>query len=334
MSKKGIAVAGNMIVDLLYPIAGLPGPGELTTVVADVSRSTGGCVCNDIVDLAKLDPELPLVALGRIGDDAEGQFVVDTLSAYKNIDLSHVVKGGVNAYTIVMADEITKQRTFFVGRGSGALFCEEDIPWDKLNVDILHAGYILLLDTLDSEDPEYGTKMARLLHTAQKHGIKTSIDVVSEAGDRFVRIVRPALKYTDYCVINEVEASATTGISLRTEEGELIRENMLPALQKMKELGVSTWAVIHCPEVGFGLDENNNYVEVPSLKLPKGYIAGTVGAGDAFCAGVLYAAWKGETLKSAIELGTASAVCSLSEANATDGMRTEKEARELYASMR
>ena len=334
MSKKGIAVAGNMIVDLLYPIAGMPAPGELTTVVADVSRSTGGCVCNDIVDLAKLDPELPLVALGRIGDDAEGQFVVDTLSAYKNIDLSHVVKGGVNAYTIVMADEITKQRTFFVGRGSGALFCEEDIPWDKLNVDILHAGYILLLDTLDSEDPEYGTKMARLLHTAQKHGIKTSIDVVSESGDRFVRIVRPALKYTDYCVINEVEASATTGIALRTEEGELIRENMLPALQKMKELGVSTWAVIHCPEVGFGLDENNNYVEVPSLKLPKGYIAGTVGAGDAFCAGVLYAAWKGESLKSAIELGTASAVCSLSEANATDGMRTEAEARELYASMR
>ena len=131
-----------------------------------------------------------------------------------------------------------------------------------------------------------------------------------------------------------MEASATTGIALRTEEGELIRENMLPALQKMKELGVSTWAVIHCPEVGFGLDENNNYVEVPSLKLPKGYIAGTVGAGDAFCAGVLYAAWKGEDLKSAIELGTASAVCSLSEANATDGMRTEKEARELYASMR
>ncbi len=334
MSKKGIAVAGNMIVDLLYPIAGMPAPGELTTVVADVSRSTGGCVCNDIVDLAKLDPELPLVALGRIGDDAEGQFVVDTLGAYKNIDLSHVVKGGTNAYTIVMADEITKQRTFFVGRGSGALFCEEDIPWDKLNVDILHAGYILLLDTLDSEDPEYGTKMARLLHTAQQHGIKTSIDVVSEAGDRFVRIVRPALKYTDYCVINEVEASATTGIPLRTEEGELIRENMLPALQKMKELGVSTWAVIHCPEIGFGLDENNNYVEVPSLKLPKGYIAGTVGAGDAFCAGVLYAAWKGESLKSAIELGTASAVCSLSEANATDGMRTEAEARALYESMR
>ena len=41
-------------------------------------------------------------------------------------------------------------------------------------------------------------------------------------------------------------------------------------------------------------------VEIPSLKLPAGWIAGTVGAGDAFCA-----AWKELGIKAAIELGTA-----------------------------
>ena len=122
---------------------------------------------------------------------------------------------------------------------------------------LVYIGYILLLDTLDEEDPEYGTKMAKLLKAAQDHGIKTSIDVVSEAGDRFRRLVCPAMRYTDYCVINEVEASASTGIELRTEDGKLLKENMPAALKKMKELGVSTWAVIHCPEIGFGLDENN-----------------------------------------------------------------------------
>ena len=86
--------------------------------------------------------------------------------------------------------------------------------------------------------------------------------------------------------------------------------------------------------VGYGLDENDNLVEVPSIKLPSGWIKGTVGAGDAFCSGVLYGAWKGMDLKSAIELGTASAVCSLSQPGATEGMRTEAEARELYASLR
>ena len=333
MNKKGIAVAGNMIVDQLYPVERFAKAGELTTICGDMTRSSGGCLCNDIVDLAKLDPQLPLVALGRVGNDAEGQYVMEKLQECKNIDLQYVKAEGTTSYTLVIADESTKQRTFYQCRGANAVFCEADIPWDELNVDLLHIGYILLLDALDEEDSEYGTKMARLLHTAQKHGIKTSIDVVSEAGDRFKRIVCPAMRYTDYCIINEVEASATTGVELRTEDGKLLMENMPLALQKMKELGVSTWAVIHCPEVGVGLDENNNYVEVPSLKLPAGYIKGTVGAGDAFCSGVLYAAWKGEDLKSAIELGTASAACSLSQPGATEGMRSEAEVRELYASL-
>ena len=80
--------------------------------------------------------------------------------------------------------------------------------WDA---ELLHIGYILLLDALDEADAEYGTRMARLLHDAQQHGIKTSIDVVSESGDRFRRLVPPALRYTDYCIINEVEAQESTG---------------------------------------------------------------------------------------------------------------------------
>ena len=104
--------------------------------------------------------------------------------------------------------------------------------------------------------------------------------------------------------------------------------------EAMKEMGVSTWAVIHCPEIGCGLDEHNNFVEVPSLKLPEGWIVGTVGAGDAFCSGVLYGAWKGMDLKTSIELATASAACSLSEAGATEGMRPVEEVLKLYAEMR
>ena len=334
MSKKGIAVAGNMIVDMLYPISNFPKPGELVTVTGDLSRSTGGCLCNDIVDLAKLDPTLPLVALGRVGDDAEGKYIVDKLSVYPNIDLQYVKAEGTTSYTLVLADDTTKQRTFYQCRGANSAFCQDDIPWDALNADILHIGYILLLDTLDEEDPEYGTKMARLLKQAQDRGIKTSIDVVSEAGDRFRRLVSPAMRYTDYCVINEVEAGATTGIQLRGENGELIRENFPAALKAMKDLGVSTWAVIHCPELGCGLDENDNLVEVPSLKLPEGWIAGTVGAGDAFCSGVLYGAWKGMDLKSAIELGTASAACSLSQPGATEGMRSVDEVMKVYNDLR
>lgn len=105
--------------------------------------------------------------------------------------------------------------------------------------------------------------------------MKTSIDVVSEAGERFARLVTPALKYTDYCIINELETQQTTGVLLRGEDGALHVENMKAALQKLHELGVAKWAVIHCPEIGCGMDENGNYYEFESLKLPKGYIKGT-----------------------------------------------------------
>ena len=331
---KGICVAGNMIVDILYPTNGWPRQGELVHILDGISRSTGGAVCNALIDLAKLDPTMPLYAMGRIGADAEGDLILEKLGAHANIDTSNVLRDGISAFTLVLNDAVTKERTFFTYPGANGRFCEDDIDWDRLDCHILHIGYILLLNALDQEDTEYGSKMARLLCHAQRRGIKTSIDVVSEASDRFHRLVPPALRYADYCVINEIEASETTGVPLRDENDELLRENIPLALRRMKELGVSTWAVIHSPEGGFGLDEKDNYVALDSLKLPEGYIKGTVGAGDAFCAGVLCAAERGESLEEAIELGIGAAAASLSEPGASEGLRSEAEVRELYRSLR
>ena len=334
MNKKGIAVAGNMIVDMLYPIGGFPRPGELTTITGEMSRSTGGCLCNDIIDLAALDPSLPLTALGRVGDDEAGDYVLERMRAWPSVDLSQIRRGGTTSYTLVMADEVTKQRSFYQCRGANADFSEADIDWDALDVELLHIGYIMLLDALDEPDAECGTRMARLLRDARRRGIKTSIDVVTEAGERFQRLVTPALKYADYCVINEAEAQAVTGVPLTDADGKLLRDALPAALERMKALGVTTWAVIHSPEGGFGLDEQNRFVQCPGARLPEGYIQGAVGAGDAFCSGVLYAAWKGLPLADALELGNAAAVCSLSRPGATEGMRSAGEALALFRSMK
>ena len=272
--RKGICCAGNMIVDITYPIATWPKQNELTHITEGITNSTGGSVCNTITDLARLDPSMHLVASGFAGHDAEGDFVLQELGKYPNIDLSMVKRDGRTSFTAVMSNNQTKERTFFVHAGANAYYGEDNIDWDKLDVNIFHIGYILLLPYLDQPDAEYGTKMAKLLHRAQSMGMKTSIDVVSESGDRFCKLVPPALKYTDYCVINELEAQQTTGVTLRDDDGTLHTENMPAALAKLKELGVSTWAVIHCPEIGCGIDENGNFHSFPSLKLPAGYIQG------------------------------------------------------------
>ena len=327
--RKGICCAGNIIVDITYPIATWPKQNELTHITEGITNSTGGSVCNTITDLARLDPEMHLVASGFAGHDAEGDFVLAEMGKYKNIDLSQVKRDGRTSFTAVMSNNQTKERTFFQHAGANAYYGEDDIDWDNLDVNIFHIGYILLLPNLDQPDAEYGTKMARLLHKAQSKGMKTSIDVVSESGDRFCKLVPPALKYTDYCVINELEAQETTGVLLRDEDGKLHTENMPKALQKMKEMGVSTWAVIHCPEIGCGIDENGQYHECKSLTLPKGYIKGTVGAGDAFCAGILYSAEKQLTMPEALKIGACAAAASLSEVSASDGVKTAAEVLKL-----
>lgn len=328
--RHGICVAGNMMVDILHTIRGWPKQGELVHIQGDARRSTGGTVCNTLVALSKLDPGMPLSAMGRNGADAEGALIMDHLRARPGIDISRVICEGASAFTLVMFDELSKERTFFTSLGANARFSEADVDWDRLDCDILHIGYILLLNALDQPDAQYGSAMARLLCHAQERGIRTSIDVVSEASGRFRQLVPPALRYTDYCIINEIEAGESTLVRLRDERERLLVENIQEALRRMKALGVSTWAVIHSPEGGFGLDENDHYFRVDSPRLPDGYIQGSVGAGDAFCAGVLCAAEHGEDLRAALELGVAAATASLGDASATGGIGTEAEVRELY----
>ena len=219
------------------------------------------------------------------------------------------------------------------------------MEWDGETISVKYAGLSFgvdpaavpesalgkgLLDALDAPDDEYGTKMARLLHNVQAAGALTSVDVVSEAGDRFQRLVPPALKYTDYLIVNEIEAGKTAGLALRAPGGEIDEESVWEALRAIRRMGVSRWIVVHAPEGAWGLDENDREVFVRSAKLPQGYIQGTVGAGDAFCAGALLGAYRGEALKDALWYGAVAAACSLGKPGATEGVRKMEEALNAF----
>ena len=326
--RAGFAVAGSLQVDRLYPVTHYPRNGELCSVLRDAALATGGAACNVSIDLARLAPELPVSVLGVIGADENGAFIRAQLGKQKNIDLSGIQTEGHTAYTLVMEDMSTRQRTFFAYQGANALFDENRIDWERLDAKLLHVGYALILDKLDGPDGMYGTHMARLLHQARERGIFTSLDTVSEAGPRMARLLPPALRYTDYCVINECEAGQITGVPL-LENGALRADRAEEALLKLKAMGVSRWAVIHAPECCFAMDEKGTFLRQGTLLLPPGYIKGTVGAGDAFCAGVLLAAYQGLPLKEALALGVCAAACALSEPGSSEGMRTAQEALTL-----
>ena len=311
MRREGVCALGNLIVDLLFEVERYPGRGELSTIRGARGMSVGGLACNIPLSLARLDSSLPIQVCGVLGDDAEGDYLRAQFSQYENIDTSRVLSGAQTDYTLVINDAATRERTFFTSCRSSSRLDADSLDLSSVSARILHAGYILLLEGLDRADGEYGTQMARLLRRAQRLGMKTSVDVVSETGDRFTRLVPPALRYTDYCIINELEAQQVVGVTLREDDGCLRVENMREALDRLKALGVGAWAVIHCPEGAYGMDESGGYIALPSLRLNADEIKSTTGAGDAFCAGTLYGAHEGWRLADALRLGTAAAALSL-----------------------
>ena len=221
------------------------------------------------------------------------------------------------------------ERTFFHQRGANARFSPEDIDIPSLNCNILHIGYILLLDKFDAEDKQYGTVMARFLHDVQKAGIKTSIDVVSDSSGNFERKVIPALKYCNYVIINEVECCGMWHLDARTEDDRPHVQNIKTAMEKTMAAGVRDKVIVHCKEQGFALDSKGNFTQRASLNIPKEDIKGTVGAGDAFCAGCLYGIYNGYTDEKILDFASAAAACSLLEANAVDGMKDRNEILKL-----
>ncbi len=323
MGKKGITVAGSLIADNFYITDTYPDIGRLTNI-RDVMRGVGGSG-NLVLDLAKLDPLLPIKVSAVVGEDANGTFVKETLDQYENVDVRNIVQEGDSSMTMVIEPTDSKQRTFFYLPASSDVYDESYIDWEQLDAKIFQLEYLLLMKKVDSFDSQYGTQGARILHEAQKRGMKTSIDIVSEDSDRVKTIVMSSLKYTDYCTINEIEAESITGVTLY-QNGRLLEENVSQALEILASMGVSTWAIIHSPSCGYGMNcKTKEIVRVPSLTLPAGYIKGTTGAGDAYCSGVLYGAYQDQTIKEAMELGTACAACSLSGVDGTSGMRSYHE---------
>ena len=322
---SGIAIAGNIIVDIVNMIEKYPDKNMLANIFK-TEFAVGGCVSNTIIDIARIDPDIFLTAIGKVGNDEYGRYVVSQMKNY-GIDVSQIrVDESVStSVDHVMTERDSGERTFFYSSGANSTFGIDDIDVESLSCKIFHAGYILLLDALDEEDKEYGTKMARLLDMVSKRGIKTSIDVVSEDSDRFRDKIIPALKYCDYAMMNEIESCSVTGLSPRNADGSIYVENIRKTMQHFLELGVREKVNVHSCEAGFMFDKSGEFVMVPSLELPKGYIKGSVGAGDAFAAGCLYGIYKGWDNKRILEFASGASACNLAATDSVSGMRSADE---------
>lgn len=320
--RKGVIAAGNMLVDHVHQIVKWPEPGWLTEITHS-ERSTGGAPLNVLLTLAKMRTGLPLQAVGLIGEDHDGDYVMAMLEQY-HVNRQHVQRTSFapTSMTQVMTDP-SGQRTFFHSPGANRLL---DLPaFDRLDsgMKIFHLGYLLLLDSLDLPDAEYGTRSARLLAQMQQLGYQTSLDLVSRQGDpRYRPLVMPALPWLDYLVINELEAGEFSGLAMRKNDDTPDIDAIGNVARQLLDAGVRQRVVIHCPEGAFGVEPGSEGRWIPSMTLSPKEIVGSVGAGDAFCAGLLYGSHESWPLTDSILLAHACARASLLCANAIDGAKT------------
>jgi len=319
--RSGIALAGNWIIDHVKIIDCWPAENTLANILSE-GRGTGGAPYNVAVDLRKLDPDLPLECIGLIGRDSDGEFILGNMRALRcDTRQLRQIRAAPTSYTDVMTVQGTGNRTFFHNRGTNALFGYEHFNFDAIQARIFHLGYLLLLDQLDRGDPEFRTVAARVLCELRKRGIKTSVDVVSENSQRFERIVNPALPHIDYLILNEIEACRTTGHAPRKGK-PLDMAAIRASAKELLKRGVHDLVVIHMPEGGYAIERRGRETFQPSLDLPTDYIKGGAGAGDAFCAGVLYGLYRKWPIKKCLRLAVCAGAACLSDPTCTAGMRS------------
>lgn len=328
--RRGIISAGNWLSDTIKFISHYPAVGNLVTI-EKIDQGFGGCAHNVLADLARMQTGIPLYAGGCVGKDALGDEIFSTCEKL-GINAEGICRvDAATSYTDVMADMSNGTRTFFHHRGANAEFGPEHLEKITAEAKIFHLGYLLLLDRMDAKDEEYGVVAARVLDGLRKRGYKTSVDVVSEEGNRFREVILPCLKYMDYFIVNEVEAGACFGRNLRDAEGNILLDEVKAAARFLMESGVGEAVAIHFPEGGYGLRKSGEECYEPSFRVEPKDIVSSVGAGDAFCAAMLYALHEELPLSKSLRVANAAARFNLFSATSTDGAPTIAEIEEFLS---
>lgn len=314
--STSIAVAGSILTDYLREIASYPQEGELAPI-HQIRQQVGGCVPNVAMDLKRLDASLSVMALGRVGKDDAGHFVLEEMKQ-AGVDCSAVsITDDHTSFTDVMSVP-GGQRTFFSYVGANANFSFSDIPWENLHVERLHLGYFLLLPKVDQGEGR------KILQEAKRRGIATSIDLVSSSEGNYTSLL-PCLPYVDDLIINEVEAGRLTGLSPTFQ-------NMGEITKRLREEGVRQHVIIHAPEYGV-IDSKKGFFSLPSYRLPSGWIKGSTGAGDAFCAGALLSLLRHQEEMEILKTAQVAASMALTSSDAVSGLCDFKEAKQKCASL-
>ncbi|WP_240907042.1 carbohydrate kinase family protein [Paludisphaera rhizosphaerae] len=308
-SRPPVISAGMVLVDhLTPPIPRMPKAGELIAV-EQLYLATGGGVSNTSMALGRLG--VPVSASARIGDDAFGRFIVETLQS-----------GGVGTEYIQVDPERETSQTLIVNvQGEDRRFIHTlgaNRGYEAADMDealsvppkVLHIGYFLILPKLD------GAELAKRLARVQQAGGHTILDVVTPGEGDYITPLREVLPYTDVFVPNTDEAALILG------EHDPIRQ-----ARAFRDMGARRVVVTMGDRGLVSLSDDN---EVRMGTFPVTFVDGT-GGGDSFNAGYIVGLLEGRNEIDCLTLASAVGASCVREVGATTGVFRRGEVDEFLA---
>lgn len=258
--------------------------GQNVDLIDEIRLTVAGTAAGTSVDLAKLGAEV--YAMGAIGEDELGNFIIDTMGRY-GINTDNLVrKSGVQTSATMLPIRPNGARPALHVLGANAELTIDDINWDAIKeADYLHFGGTYLMPKLDGEPT------GEILKFAKENNTVTTLDMIALERDDLKEVLEPALPYVDYFMPGLEEAMMITGLTERQDViNYFLDKGVGHTVFKMGGEGSSIAAK--------GMDE----IRIPAHKVP---IVDSTGCGDAYCAGFIVGLSKGWSLEEAGKLGTA-----------------------------
>ncbi len=324
-ARRGVLSAGTWCVDFNKSIARWPSE-DTSNEILEIDRQGGGSGFNMALDLKRLDPRLPVEAMGVVGDDDLGRFLIGECDA-RGIERGALlaIAGGATLSVDAFAVSDSGRRTHFYHQGVGAQLSPDHFDFSSTRAKILHLGLPGAHRTMDRPWREDANGWAAVLRRARASGLAANLELMTIPAARIAELARPCLPHLDTLIVNDYEIGALAGRSTRRADGTTDAGLVARAIDDALALGSMRWAVAHFPEGALAGGRDGTRLALGSVALPGNAIVGANGAGDAFAAGMLYALHEGWPIGDAMRLAHASAAASMSAVSTTQGVKTVAE---------
>ncbi len=283
MTTYDYTAMGFITFDCLgWPFTAIP-PGGGCYSIDELTLAVSGAAGTAAIAAAKMG--LRTLAVGGVGDDLMGDWVIDRL-AHFGVDTSAMQreKGWKTSSSIVTTREDGSRPALHMSGATGNFFVTDAMVAKIVDSKVFHAGGVGLMHAMDDG------RTAEVMKAAKAAGALTTVDVFAVSPDD-MRAVASVLPYTDYFLPSIEEARALTGMS-----------DIDAAAKHFLDLGVNACVFTLGEDGAYYRDRLGRTFTMPAFDIA---VKCTCGCGDAFNAGFAVGLVKGFDIEAAVRFAQA-----------------------------